>query len=121
MTDLPTLIALRDKVAGLTGPDREVDRLLWLALPDEHSDVLRPEQRPSLTGSLDEVDALRERVLPGFAAAWGNMAFKPAPSGLPWATIWNPQGSIIANAAAPTAPLAYLLAVLNALVAKETP
>lgn len=119
MTDLATLTALRDNVATLKGPDREVDRLLWLALPDEYSDVLRPEQRPSLTDSLDAVDALRERVLPKGIAIYGPDPLARAPA--PWRVLLGLPGHREAAGIAETAPLAYLLAVLNALIAKETP
>ena len=137
MTDLAIIRALRERVAALKGLDREVDRLLWLTFPDELSDVLRPEKRPSITGSVDESIAFVERVLQG----WG-VVLTISLSGEAAADVFASSGecysvagleqdaggnrpefktAIIRPRHAPTAPLAIILAALSALEAQVKP
>lgn len=61
--------------------------------------------------------ALVENVLPGHAAAVGNMAFETR--GTPWCCIWTPDGFPQYHGEGPTPPLAILAALLRASLPAE--
>ena len=68
------LTALRERVSGLSGPDREVDFTIGALWPDPPFNLTAATLRnrkppcPEFTTSLDAVLALVERVLPGWTA-----------------------------------------------------
>lgn len=135
--DRAALLALRDRVRGLTGLAREVDveiaealghKITWLARDDirnanggpvihwqaPHPYAGMREPCPPWTASLDAVVALIERVLPG--QDW-------EVSGSNYANIYSlPFNGIVARLPrmkAPTPALALLLALIEALLSQE--
>lgn len=139
MTAQPHLASLLTRVEGLTGPDREVDALIWLRFtsgatrelktvksakslwPDYTIDETRDAFRtlvspPPYTASLDAALALVERVRPdwyvriqGCNSAW-YAEINPTRAG-------SFHGSFEANGS--TAPLALLAALLKSLAHAE--
>ncbi len=121
MGEIEGLIA---RVEGATGADRELDADIIAAL-GFHAWAGRMSYpmgdgrwfdfgASCITDSTDAALALKDRVLPGQAAAMGDMAFTNHPRG-PWATIWTLEGEPKWNAEAATLPLAIVLATLRAL------
>jgi hypothetical protein len=132
MADLSELIA---RVEGATGPDRELDTLIEVAarwieagrvgLAPEHrakwrgsrsgyvSDGFSTYAAERYTSSLDAALALCERVLPGWTARLWISERRSA------CVLTDDLGSDGETYAAPTAPLAVILAVLRALHHKE--
>lgn len=109
-----TLRTLRNRVAGLTGPDRETEDLVW-----DIVDHCRGGLPFSCTSSVDAVESLRRRLLPGWwvtATTWDDGAFvtvsAPGPEGS--GQVFDPKR--VYGGLAPTEPLARLLAILNALI-----
>lgn len=118
--DLADLIA---RVEAATGGDRALDFLInettgvaWRVTRDEPGFVGEYVQgwNPAVTDSLDAALALKDRVLPGYAAAVGDMAFEGAGK-RPWATIWTPTGNPQFVAEGATPALALIAAALKAL------
>lgn len=125
MTRLETLKSLRDKVAALTGPDREVDALLsdffdpldqvrWPFAEGSYNAI----KTPLATASRDAVAELTERLLPGRVKR-----IQEYPVGNFVAQIniveTGDQPWYLLPVNAPTEPLARLLALLDALIWKE--
>jgi hypothetical protein len=137
MVDLTTLQSLRDRVANATGPDREIDALIWWHSEDHSEDdhgltgdpikIMKAlwgnspvawshmpvawSHIPSVTASIDAALAWMELVLPGWR--WGC-----DPSG--FVRLWKRDGSSWIGGPGfpgPTVPLAIILAVLDALAA----
>lgn len=142
-TDRPydgtALLALRERVAGLTEPDREVDGLIAASFGLFHGKIKGQEARGEyyaecFTSSIDAALGLVERVLPehGLSVeiktphvmACLGADGEPAEPGLKypfWAAIMPHFGySGHRFVDAPTAPLAILLALLDALIALGT-
>ena len=136
MTDPPSLIAA---VEAASGPDREIDAMVFALFPAPGTTVLGPagkgwlvvqrEQNavgagavraPEFTASIDAVVALIRREMPGAEEGYGRVgeefqAYVPAayPEG---------GGGIVHTATKPTPPLALLLAFLRAKAQQdETP
>lgn len=133
--DGSSLQALRERVAKAAGPDREIDARICQALlpylsganygrPGLVVDMAAPSvlgggqiaEAPPLTASIDAAIRLVERVLPGWrwdvgssTVDYSSMLWDPAPAGASTAEIF-----------ARTAPLAILLALLDALIAQGT-
>jgi hypothetical protein len=132
LTTLTTLQSLRDRVAKATGPDREIDRNIAVAFNVfqerfgtlyhwcEAGSTVNPvynSQLPQYTSSIDAALAWVELVLPGWVLA---VCSRAAPSSdLPYARLFTPDMKHQSDQSAPTAPLAIILAGLDALIAKE--
>ena len=115
MTGLDTLI---ERVRGLTGPDREVDAVVF-----EFFGGLSWVVPPAYTASLDATASLIERELPGYS--WGT---QKTISGLGFATITRADShhnwfhgccSFCRTATAETPTLALLLAFLTAIKERD--
>jgi hypothetical protein len=130
------LKALRDRLRAASGGDRELDIAvggLWPNPPFNVSDKVFRNAKPVcpfFTASIDAALALCERKLPG------RSLLLASPSGV-WAAHMPRAGQSIHTAAlveeydgepledfdhasAPTAPLAILIALLEAMIGKET-
>lgn len=133
MDSRESLVALRDRVAGLKEADREVDSLVTFALLHNewrdvgsgagHAVMLRDGtpthmgRVPYFTASVDAVLSLIQQVLPdtgcGFLPGWT--------AGHPFAGAITPRGERTINlmtatiVGGPTPALALLLALLTAL------
>ena len=121
---LDTLI---DRVRGLTGPDREVDREIglticgWTTAVDQWGEALMVDgnrypdhpgsEYPTFTDGLDAVVSLVERELPGFSWQVGTNGPDATPFG------WVGRGYEASHLAA-TPTLALLLAFLAAMEEK---
>ncbi len=141
---LTALRALRERVKSANGPDRELDvhiyalalgkqvfdRGFGLSVGDTPSVVYRRafdgipagafDGIPKYTASIDAALGLVTRLLPAHAVAMGT-GF-PEGGLKPWATIWNPHGTIIANSRDLAAvPLAIIAAALEAAAASPVP
>lgn len=129
------LAALLARVEAAEGADRELDGAIALALCDEHR-FMQLADAPlgagcemyrfgthgfhsalRVTASLDASLALKNRVLPGYAMAAGDMAFEGSDR-RPWGCVWNAGGFIAGQAEAKTPALALLAAMLKALIAQ---
>ncbi len=108
--DAAILCAFPELPVKMTPDDRWPGRVTFEHAPGD-SDSRRA---PPYSYSIDAALALKNRLLPGQAAAIGDMAFTNSPRG-PWATIWTLDGSPKFNAEAATPPLAILIATLRAL------
>lgn len=133
MTDRETLVGLRAKVAALSGPDREVDGSIALALGLAPAGSFRLQvigdggdfgtgpydiwKSPSYTASIDAAVALIERLLP----VWRGLLDIGdwAPSGGYMARLEGADGHASAEGATPA--LALLLALLDALIERAQP
>lgn len=139
MTDLNELL---ERVKAATGPDRELDRDICIALQygGENSEGaanvrVDPEWGddndlifeigaeeccnpiPELTASIDAALALAERVLPGWEIALGTCGL----NNCPWACLTEPEEPFRGFAAdAPTMELAFIEALLQALTKERT-
>lgn len=103
MVDVNALRELYDCVSKATGPDRELDAAVWKTTRANELYDLK------FTASLDAVEALRQRVLPGSELElWVDGSF--------WYARLDYVGE---HLGAPSEPLSRLLAVLAALIAKE--
>ncbi|MTJ81768.1 MAG: hypothetical protein F8N37_12220 [Telmatospirillum sp.] len=138
MTKLDDLKNLRDRLQAATGPDRELDfavleslgwgprgpggRFLYCPYDDCRA-IKRPDgswieeaRSPQLTASLDASLALVDQVLPGVGygihVGWKNSSSSQTACHLFYCSLPD-------NCYAPTAPLAVLIALLKALIAKE--
>lgn len=143
---LPSSQELADLLARIesaTGPDRELDCDVFVALevtlntgqsPGPGASpfnplyspylVLRPgnqrltpatrEDAPTYTASVDVALSLKNRLLPGHAGAVGDMAFDPPPRP-PWACIWTKGGDPKFHGEGKTPALALLSAIFRAL------
>jgi hypothetical protein len=132
MIDLTTLQNLRDRVAKATGPDREMDVQImtailpkklgkWEAAGHYWQHPGGDERAPNLTSSIDAARVLVNRVLPGMVI---ECAIYPEGGGYaclwPWfkrALPMGHRGETEAGAVIPA--LAIILAMLDALIAKE--
>jgi hypothetical protein len=127
MTDLATLQPLRDRVAAAQGPDETVDcwieNIFGLAtyekgpwVPDEgHIYEERMKPKP-FTASIDAALGWVGRVLPGKC-----LTVQSGPQ-YKWAVVHEDTEDVkVPELAffAPTAPLAIILAGLDALIARE--
>lgn len=132
------LKALRDRLRAASGSDRELDaRVLIALIPDqwradaydvelgfavEHAEgrAFRKVRVPQFTASIDAALALCERTLPG--AYWRVEKSPPALAAAHGQPFWATCGAAGQQEAAtgPTAPLAILLALLEAMIGKET-
>ena len=132
--DRAALLALRDRVRGLTKADRDVDTAIYNALPQfKGSDAFRSSDRygenddgyrkrvkdwrewgpfplDEFTGSIDAVVTLIERVLPGWFWTLNSVgnAFMHD----------RKQGGIGGSGSGPTPALALLLALIEALLSQ---
>ena len=97
---------LLEKIAGATGADAALDRLI----ADRLEPGTPPEAVPDYTASVDSCLALIGRVLPGWA--W-HVGFGPRGI-LPYATLHDEEERF--EAVAPTVPLALLAALLKARI-----
>lgn len=111
---------LRDRVSKLSEPDRDTDWLIYEALVNQRARdfglcALR------LTSSVDDVEKLRKRVLPGsfitVSHGHGDRTFVAAYIGEFYR---NGDNEVCHYATASTEPLARLLALLDALIRKES-
>ena len=100
---------LLKKIAGATGADAALDRLI----ADRLEPGTPPEAVPDYTASVDSCLALIGRVLPGWA--W-HVGFGPRGI-LPYATLHDDEDRF--EALAPTVPLALLHTVVEARRALE--
>jgi hypothetical protein len=136
------LEALRERVGKATGPDREIDALVWLkCCPEAFDDQafwswrgMQPKgisdralddvkvgyarsRAPFFTASLDAALALVERVLPG----WGWQIKRYGEDGEHEAYLWPPSEAdhsrLHAECQHTTPALALLSALLSALIA----
>jgi len=136
MADTAALKALRARVAEATGPDRDLDADICVALqycPDDASDrdgrsMVRADEMiviivdgrwsfgpPKLTGSVDAALALSERVMP--EELWGLIRLdRPARIGR--TTVYGARCGWRGLVNAVTPPLAILAATLDALIAQ---
>ena len=124
MTDLRDLI---ERLERADGPDRELDALIWRRM-ENRSGVVFPDEKPgspkypnhipAYTASLDAALALKNRVLPGRAAAIGDMAFEDAHR-RPWAVIWSPGGTPGPSTEGATPAIALCLALLRTLETEQ--
>ena len=140
MTDLHSLLT---RVEAATGPDRELDadidvamfggETVWLTANytmEQYPASRRPnsafvggianEHVPLVTASLDAALALVGEMLPGSEFEMGSTS-PPEGEGQFWAVVWARQKSkrISQIATANTLPLAVLSALLRALIAKQ--
>jgi hypothetical protein len=135
------LTALRDRVAAATGPDRDIDGLIagvfgfvpvaCIDGPDPCGDpatwvgVGGKWFAPKFLTSIDAALELAEELLPGWETCNASQGRILGKSGTLWYwELWSPGNeadeghSGIFGASAPTAPLAIILAVLEALIAE---
>lgn len=135
--DLTTLQDLKARVDAASGPDRELDSAIWLALtpgatrkatpvksakglwPDYVIDETRDATGqliivPSYSASIDAAVSLTERVLPG----WDILVFREGGS---WGSECGPTGTFdsFSSMANVSPSLAILSATLAALIAQE--
>lgn len=106
---------LVDRVRGLTGPDREVDRAIERF---EHGPDVIPFT-PKYTSSIDAALALAERVLPGWLVSIDQLK-----TGWRCGLVeFDREADLVIDdydVEAPTAPLAIVLATLIAVQSSET-
>jgi len=135
MTDLNALL---DRVKTATGPDREIDAAVTIAIGDGPGEgwVLIEQNNPRVfnmdagrwinggrirtpkpfTASIDSALALTERMLPGRMVAMGTCG----EDDMPWACVTSmidPCPDFAASG--PDIPNAIIAATLSALIAKE--
>jgi hypothetical protein len=138
---MTSLYDLRERVRAATGPDRELDGEICIALGGEHNSMWR---RPGeagwyggpadVTASVDACLALLEKVLPGWVCALGlshvdfrshmDKPFSADVMGpVSWRVIDRDVGEepVFAShgAYAETLPLAFLDAILTAKIEEE--
>jgi hypothetical protein len=124
MTDLDTLIT---RVEALTGPDREVDAEIalavgWVSMTDRQGDTWWHlpdgdwQRLPRLTGSLDAGKALLGQLLPGLGWSVG----KPDGTDYGQCHIWNHANRTkpFVWSEAATEEIAFVAAILRAYRAK---
>jgi hypothetical protein len=137
MIDLATLQSLRARVAAASGPDREIDAAICVAFGiggksrtvNKRGHVVNGKpvflrvdiEYPKLTASIDAARVLVERVLPGMVI---ECAIYPEGGGYaclwPWFKRAFPMGHRGETEAGTATPaLAIILAMLDALIAKE--
>ncbi|TAA49054.1 hypothetical protein [Shinella sp. JR1-6] len=132
MTDLSSLIS---RVEKATGPDRELDAMVWLEMTPgatrkftkvkSETDLWPPytidETRaadgrliivPAYTSSIDAAVALAERVLPGVELEITNLY------GVARVTLHHETGQFYGSSAINSLPMALVLATLRALQSK---
>lgn len=114
MTDLTTLIA---KLEAATGPDRELDAEIAIALDQIASrdfwsiDYIKADMVPAVTGSIDAAVALAARVLPGWG--WSTQSFgEDGAQGKVWKHGWYDGAVIYAEHSSPA--IALVIAILRA-------
>lgn len=145
MPDLTTLSALQERLRNATGPDRKLDADLWEAF-DPIFATCRPhwtvkeieDFTPHHTASVDAALALVEKLLPGWAwqVETPRFRYEELEHGY-YACLNNVERALqsrseqsdprtftgiyckhIWNATAPTAPLAILSALIDALISQ---
>jgi len=137
MTDLATLKSLRTRVANATGADREIDFAICVVfgikgksrIVNKRGHVVNGKpvflrvdiEYPKLTSSIDAARVLVERVLPGMVI---ECAIYPEGGGYaclwPWFKRALPMGHRGETEAGTVTPvLAIILALLDALIARE--
>jgi len=111
---MTTLPALLERVRAATGPDRELDLLIWKLLVWKTPWNHELHKTELFTRSIDAALALVERMLPG---AFDSVGKDEEEGGHWWAAdllvdnIWH-------SGVGPTIPLAILAALLSALIDK---
>lgn len=116
------LKALRGRLRAASGSDRELDIAvggLWPNPPFNVSDKVFRNAKPVcpfFTASIDAALALCERKLPG----WGFVLTTNDDGGFLFELCRNNTPGAGPDCEAPTAPLAILLALLEAMIGKET-
>ena len=115
------LAALLERVRKATGPDRELDYEIPLAVeppPPTGFWTTDREYYPPITSSIDAALGLVERVLPGWSWRVGAYNLDRVPRcelAQPVETEFGPGIGVRAQVDGPTAPLAILAAMLTAL------
>lgn len=116
--------ALIERVAGATGPDREIDIALWRALDGGENDYavgrLPLPWLCTYTSSIDAALGLVERLLPG----WEWLVSTSRERQAYWAEVHEvvPKGELrtVFGTRKPTAPLAIISALLATLRAIQS-
>jgi hypothetical protein len=117
--DIATLRLLKERVEKATGEDREIDYSLFdLFGEDRKGPIFWQDSAPPYTDSLDACVSLAERVLPGWI--WSVKNGSPNLGEPPYAYIAcdTPEDKT-GRASAATPALAFLSAILAALIAQE--
>jgi hypothetical protein len=114
--NIKSLKSLAERLEKATGPDRELDR----AIDRATAKVIVPEVVCRFyTGSIDHAAALCERVLPGCEIGFYYFGHRtPRFAKADIGQIGGPHAEDVKGA---TPALAICLAIVNALIAKETP
>lgn len=122
--NIEQLRTLRDRVAKLAGPDRDVDDEIDITLNGFSRDgegrlLNKAGSRairgvyPGITESIDAVEALRQRLLPGWFLESEQVR------NIWMVALFSPLTLRRVYVEAPTEPLARLLALLDALIAQH--
>ncbi|RAU21065.1 hypothetical protein CU669_15015 [Paramagnetospirillum kuznetsovii] len=114
MTNPTILRELYDRVAAAEGPDTDLDDEIYRVPVKAGADPIGWQR--NVTASLDAVEALRKRFLPGWS-----MIVDIFTDGI-YAFIWSPTNkaqSMISIGKTPTEERARLLAILAAKIAME--
>lgn len=127
MADLATLYDLRDRLANATGPDRELDALIavallgWKKFDPAPGWFTTPEggffsSAPVVIGSVDATLVLFKRALP--YDTYSVDASAPE-CGIDVVLYGGDEGDSEVKGTGPTLPVAFCRAIVSALIAQE--